>query len=55
MRGVALGEQVGVAAVGARPPCAETHRSTVHHSARRVPAPFRLAITGTPTENLMEL
>ena len=35
---------------------AKNHRSKVYQSARRVQAPFKLAITGTPMENdLMEL
>lgn len=34
----------------------KNHRSKVHRCARRLPAPFKLAITGTPMENnLMEL
>jgi superfamily II DNA or RNA helicase len=34
----------------------KNHQSKVHHCARRLPAPFKLAITGTPMENnLMEL
>ncbi|MDN5919785.1 MAG: SNF2-related protein, partial [Pseudonocardia sp.] len=35
---------------------AKNHQSKVHQVARRLPAPFKLAITGTPMENnLMEL
>jgi superfamily II DNA or RNA helicase len=35
---------------------AKNHQSKVHQCARRLPAPFKLAITGTPMENnLMEL
>jgi superfamily II DNA or RNA helicase len=35
---------------------AKNHQSKVHGCARRLPAPFKLAITGTPMENnLMEL
>ncbi|RZQ63378.1 DEAD/DEAH box helicase [Amycolatopsis suaedae] len=35
---------------------AKNHRSKVYQCARRLPAPFKLAITGTPLENnLMEL
>ncbi|MGH3603907.1 MAG: SNF2-related protein [Pseudonocardiaceae bacterium] len=34
----------------------KNHPSKVHQCARRLPAPFKLAITGTPMENnLMEL
>jgi superfamily II DNA or RNA helicase len=36
--------------------CTKNHQSKIYQCARRLPAPFKLAITGTPMENnLMEL
>ena len=52
--GLRRGELVGLVLDEAQ--FAKNHQTKVHQCARRLPAPFKLAITGTPMENnLMEL